>query len=412
MDVGSIILQQLISKVIVDRTRIPRSAYDQVEPLVTEFKTWGKTLDDFSIEEPVTWGKTAWRVIENMIEERQVVDTDPIKEYLEKTGYTRELPGSVYWIGDWLMLQIDREKVEENGDRQLCIIRLSNGSHIFVKLGGEEYDLESIYLPADEAKYEFCCEGIREIFWAHQDHVFVENDNDEYVASKHEFNRGEYKGSALAEIKTLRDFASRGIRRVVILQGVPGTGKTTLCAHAARLLSSRTLVLSNKLISHISRNEWEAIIKVIKPEMVIIDDIDRANRHNLEQSLYMFEDTYYDVPMTLLTTNDQSKLPDAFRRPGRIDMIIEMPKPSSDIRTEMIQDFAKDAGITEEIPAWNLLLLDKMVAGWPGAYAKELLRRYKVLGWDYRVLDNDITFAPIMKKIRTEIKGESLEEIG
>ncbi|NIP66949.1 AAA family ATPase [Candidatus Bathyarchaeota archaeon] len=202
----------------------------------------------------------------------------------------------------------------------------------------------------------------------------------------------------LDEIKNLQNFVDKGVRRVVVLQGVPGTGKSTLCAHASEILSDRTIVLSNTILMHLSRNDWSEVIKLLSPTMVIIDDIDRSNMRSLETSLYLFEDTYYDVPLTLLTTNDQQKLPDAFRRPGRIDQIIEMPEPTKSIRKKIIKQMAEREGVGK-IPSDKIDMLDSIVEKYPVAYLVELLRRYRSLGWDYQVPDNDIVFAPIMEEL-------------
>lgn len=111
-------------------------------------------------------------------------------------------------------------------------------------------------------------------------------------------------------------FRRAGLRRNVLIQGPPGSGKSTFCAQAARTLSSRTLILTSEFFQNIGSAQWCALLEILAPEAVIVDDIDRAGEHSLESKLRLFEEGYCDVPFVFFTTNDHLKLPVFMRRPG------------------------------------------------------------------------------------------------
>lgn len=205
----------------------------------------------------------------------------------------------------------------------------------------------------------------------------------------------EYVGSLSNQIDEWAQFYDAGLRRSVLLQGKPGSGKSTLCLHAARSLSERTVLISSKLFEELGTGQWRALVRVLSPKLLILDDIDRVSSHILGSKLDVFEERNCDIPYLFFTSNDINEIPPAFRRPGRIDQILVVREPDEALRLRMIERFAQMIGAT--IPAEHTERLQQLVADRSGAHALEAIKRGHVLGWDHALAPEDITFrdAPI-----------------
>src|SRR5690606_5763283 len=108
------------------------------------------------------------------------------------------------------------------------------------------------------------------------------------------------------------------------------------CLEAARQLSNRTLILTNEGWDGLSLSDWNLMAKILNPEMVIVDDIDRVSDWALETKLAMFEEGRCNVPFVLLTSNDFTALPQAMRRPGRIDQIVNVSEPTREVLRSIV----------------------------------------------------------------------------
>ena len=180
------------------------------------------------------------------------------------------------------------------------------------------------------------------------------------------------------------------MRRNVLLQGEPGTGKSTFCLHAARELSRRTILLTPDGYESMGINEWRKLLEVLAPEMVIVDDIDRVGEHTIEARLRLFEEGYCEVPYSLFTSNDHTRLPRAMRRPGRVDELIRVTPPGEALCDELINRLAERVGVS--IPAEERPRLRQLMRERSNAHVIELLRRAQVLGWAQVTFPEDITF--------------------
>jgi len=201
-----------------------------------------------------------------------------------------------------------------------------------------------------------------------------------------------YIGALSQCVEEWRSFREAGIRRSVLLQGKPGSGKSTLCLHAASELTQRCALLAAAVYEEFQGAEWKNLLKLLNPEMLILDDVDRVGSAILGAKLSSFEERrgVDDLPFVLFTSNDITQIPDAFRRPGRIDQILLVEEPSSAIRRHMVERFAVRIGV--DVPEEHMPRLEKMVSTHSGAHVIEALKRARVLGWDHLSRREDITF--------------------
>lgn len=128
----------------------------------------------------------------------------------------------------------------------------------------------------------------------------------------------------------LNAFYNKGIRRSVLLHGLPGTGKSTFARSLFSNKKSRTLHLS---IDAARSYETTGMINILAPNIIIFDDIDR-DLEEAEKILQFFEEVAADV--IIASVNNISVLDSALLRPGRFDEIYLMPLPSIDYRRKLI----------------------------------------------------------------------------
>lgn len=392
------IANYIAAKLFVDKPKIPYDIYKKFKPIVDEISEWGNTLEGLSIEEPGSWFKTGNKIMSKMVE-RPPYSVSPEMIYLrDRCGDWNIINNHLEWLAIHIYRRENFHIEKEFPLSRIGRIELGEGLEAYIQIDkdGEEQDpqnyIPTIMVPTEKRKE--CLKAMGDMFWKTRNCIFLDEDSEDFVMSNHEFQNSEYYGDTADLVELWEKYIAKNVRRVIILQGIPGTGKSTLCAYAAEKLSNKTMVIGHEFFKRVSQSEWRDIQLTLRPKVVIVDDIDRIPAPILENSLSMFEEAFYKVPLTLFTTNDQRKLPGAFKRPGRVDQIINMPEPPYDVKKDMIREFAKDIGMDhslmkEEQLEYLISMYEKIPSG---AYVKELLRRYMVEGTDYRLPDYDDTF--------------------
>lgn len=169
-----------------------------------------------------------------------------------------------------------------------------------------------------------------------------------------------------------RAFAKCGVPRSIVMDGEPGTGKTTAVGYLARKLNYRTVVVgAEEFLSarHDGRGEYfnsgVEFIEVLKPDMLIINDIDRVPLTHQVKLLEVFDKAKTYARLVFATTNHYRRLIEPVRRPGRLDDLIRVPG----------LDISEIHAVAPELAS----IAEKMV-GWPIAYVRDMRDRYRVLG--------------------------------
>ncbi|MBL4845735.1 MAG: ATP-binding protein [Planctomycetes bacterium] len=144
-----------------------------------------------------------------------------------------------------------------------------------------------------------------------------------------------------------RAFLDKGRSRCVLFYGPPGTGKSTVARAIARELRTRVLLVDHEAVSQMSDHSVALIITLLKPGMLVLNDIDRSSDDHagLLQSL----DVAYqgnDPLLTVLTVNDISSLDPALLRPGRIHETRHVPEPSEASRRMILAYYVRKLGLT------------------------------------------------------------------
>lgn len=383
------------SRIMSGEVTIDGRLKSAVESTTHAMEDVSRTVGDLSVDKPATWARFARRLLQRSLNEKTIEWSE---QWLDQRGYTRrESRLGALWLE---LCNRAPKSIAYREDREI-IWRFDLGDgHFFIPLHvgeslsreGSSYPMGSheVRLPEDPAAFEQLKRAIADFFWRGRQAVFVDRvgESEQFIDADQE-GPG-YVGPLNDQLEVWARYRDAGIRRCVLLQGVPGNGKSTFARQAARRLSNRTVILSSEAASNISASDWQLMLEVLRPEMIVIDDVDRLADSVLEGRLRMFEEQHCDVPFIIFTSNDHTRLPRPMRRPGRIDQILELDEPDRSVLEYVVGELAARQGV--EIPAGRLDHLVDIAEETSTAHVVELLRRARVEGWDAQPLACDITF--------------------
>lgn len=458
--------QMIASKVVVDGVQIPDVQYKKFKPKMRELQAWADVFNGLKIEQPNTWVLTAQKLVDRVTSTKSDPPSrlgssfDAFSSLMRQFEYTQmsknwfladmvydaieEAPEEIFWMDEqWICTKImlpdgqflfrrrknhaltKRRLMEEQQKLGPISKEVEEGVEMIQALMGAEeakpYTPKTgdLYIPShsddSDEKARFF-RSVGKVLYHNQNtnrySVDWDKQNRKFIVEPLKFPDRPYRGPAINYVTEWVQFMDAGLRRCVCLQGDPGTGKSTLARTAADEINRRTVKVTSTAFSNMYFSHWKLMCALLSPEVLILDDIDRI--HNLAGYLDRFEDAYYDVPLTIFTSNDLDEIPDAFKRPGRIDQIIELQDPDPSVRLDILQAFAEMEGLGE-IPEHRAAFMELLYTEYSGAYAVEYLRRVKILGWDYELPPDDMTFKKLVGKEReldprqSEVDSEILD---
>ncbi len=143
------------------------------------------------------------------------------------------------------------------------------------------------------------------------------------------------------------------MNRGIILTGPPGNGKTMLCRYIERQCLQNNFTCSTSTASAIDKayKDNELVSIFTGSDVIFYDDIDiaylnRANDGKMACAILTAMDGMCknrDFMVRIFTTNEEiNHLDPAFVRPGRIDKIIRLQKPSAELRQKTFESWPKE----------------------------------------------------------------------
>jgi hypothetical protein len=176
--------------------------------------------------------------------------------------------------------------------------------------------------------------------------------------------------------------AGRSMHRGMLLYGPPGTGKTLTVMYLATQMPGRTVMLTTGLAMG-RLAQMGTIARDLAPTTVVVEDVDLIAQERgmpgmgtnplLFELMNQMDGLADDVDVLfVLTTNRPDILEPALAaRPGRVDLVLELPVPDAAGRRRLLELYAR--GLTLD----NVDLDDfvEPTNGASPAYIKELLRR-------------------------------------
>lgn len=181
--------------------------------------------------------------------------------------------------------------------------------------------------------------------------------------------------TALEIMKRITPFLDKGINRSIYLHGPPGTGKTCIAEYVADTLNGVYLSFGAEELRQLSTEQVIFAIKLLRPDIIVINDIDRGLNSIDSFILTTLEELNRITRLIIVTANSVEVTP-AIIRTGRFDEVIEVTQ----LGEETVRTMVKNLELTNE--------LFEIVKTWPASFIEELKLRVETLGQD--CLDKEI----------------------
>ena len=377
----------LASRVMSGEVELPDGAREKLSGARKRVELLGHLMGNFDATRPSTWSDFAARLLDASVDpNRRFANGDRARAWLDM-----ESPVSLPELLTRRLMMLDGWSRVYDGEQETVeVFMLTEDIVIAAQCAHQERGCPKLYTDKHGiANLSRLIARAADLFWEDRPAVRIEQSGDSLCERENPLDDFIYIGENLGLIDQWREFLAQGIRRTVLLQGKPGCGKTTMCHHAARELSDRTLLVDASVMTDLRPGDWFGLLEVTRPTVLLVDDIDREAT-SLGRYLRMLEEGHCDVPLVLLTSNAYDRLPEALRRPGRIDQIIRFKEPDASVRETILLQMAKEVGV--EIPEERLSWLLALHEEYSAAHALEAMRRAKILGWEETERDGDISF--------------------
>jgi hypothetical protein len=148
-------------------------------------------------------------------------------------------------------------------------------------------------------------------------------------------------------------FRKLDMQRSYLLEGPPGTGKTSFALEfSKRYGNGRVIAFDKTSFSLLESPDLRKLLSALKPEVIVIDDIDRFASVIDESTLLKILEgikTLDNAPVFFGTANNVDNLSLAALRPGRFDEIHNFGFPRKEAREVMIRGLIEDFVPEEEL---------------------------------------------------------------
>lgn len=319
---------------------------------------------------------------------------DAWERYSKERSYSVEDTNATHWLHTegWFMLHPALKKpVEEAITNAVVVTDVPSAVQetiIEAQLGDERVrwltapdkdgrpskkvdERTAFYFCAD--RYTETMNALSEAFWARAPSREVHFDGGR-VASMPEV-------SGIRDTQFIRDlearcraFVQRRECRGMLLDGVPGTGKSQAVREVLRRLNLRVLHLDRSVVAADTFDgdsrgvtSGDMMIRFARPDAIVIDDIDRLQgsaQARLFASIEHIKGSGF-VKLLLATSNRKDELLAPILRPGRLDDMVAVP----DLEEEVVREIlGPDADLAPDMK------------GWPVAYVRDYVARREALG--------------------------------
>jgi cytidylate kinase len=178
-----------------------------------------------------------------------------------------------------------------------------------------------------------------------------------------------------------RRCVAQKVSRSYLFHGPPGTGKSSFANAFSERLGERILKLNSTSLAKISVKEMEQILDDLRPDFLLLDDVDKVVVDNaipvVLDIVQRFKDCAGQATL-IMTANSVNKFDKGLLRPGRIDTWVEFKLPEEKERRDVLVRYNAllEADLSEKQIGQLVMLTDKLSQD----YLKEIVCEYRQCG--------------------------------
>lgn len=204
----------------------------------------------------------------------------------------------------------------------------------------------------------------------------------------------EHRGSALLDeyVNYANLCLAKNLNRSFLFYGPPGTGKSTLMRGMIAKLGLRSFRVNLSNVKGVIVNSSTIVraVEIFKPDVLIIDDLDRLGSH--DNLLSLMETFHQKFKFILVSANNLNQFDEAMLRPGRFDHLIEVR--------------SLDFDVVRGVLGSELVDYVERVKFWPVKFIEELRNRFEVQTPEQFKL----SFLELKERVKKNCRGYDMPE--
>lgn len=242
----------------------------------------------------------------------------------------------------------------------------------------------------------------RNLVWRQGDALMVSAQNRGLQGLRYSVRRmtnpGQYVGSPDPRVVADRLSKAQSETRSLLLVGPTGSGKSTMARLIAQELAgegARTLKIAGSVLKLCPFEVTLDLATYLQPTVLLLDDVPLASKVQMDDLLALFEALHGRTKLIISTYMDDDRPDDQAdgdgvdywpgMRPGRIDEVERLRRPSLDDRRLILSEYLASFGAQGSVPVEAIA---EACDGLTGAYLKEVayrVARYGVVHWEREV---------------------------